>query len=100
MITTYTPGPWIKIGIEKAGVIGIMQDDKDAKKQICTLAFSSMDTETRIANANLIKEAPELLAALEEALRILGMMEVPVGLEDEMNQCEAQIMSVIEKAKV
>lgn len=79
MKTKHTPGPWV-MDIEKQTTghwyYKIVTEEKPLGNyplHICTL--NKFKDETHLKNANLIAAAPEMLEALENALRLLAVAE-------------------------
>lgn len=91
MTTTPTPGPWENyhwlIRHPTGGV------DEDGVPWTEVVATASND-----ANARLIAAAPDLLAACEEAERILGNMGYTSD-EGEPDECYRQLGAAIAKAR-
>lgn len=80
----YTPGPWISRGPVDDGygqhtnALRIYSGDKDSSRWVADVGCH-MDDE-RIANANLIAAAPDLLWALERLARHDAEADVREGL--------------------
>jgi hypothetical protein len=63
----FTPGPWLEYNSQGAKILNHWRI-WDGKTSVCTLAACE-NPEMEHANARLIAAAPDLLAALERAMR-------------------------------
>ena len=66
-----TPGPWERGGGDNGGGELLVYCNNSLGSAICdaTSHYSVFDKRTRIANLDLIAAAPELLEALQEAMK-------------------------------
>lgn len=92
--STHTPGPWT-VGDT---AIWALDDCEFHAIADCPVNHTCRDAETMWANARLIASAPDLLAALKEALAVHGG-DLRFGPdEDEQSWC-AQARAAIAKAE-
>ncbi len=75
MKTTHTPGPWTAVeeysnifGELAIGVLGNPRTPGEKAEAICVISLIPNSDDTDRANARLIAAAPELLAALKDAV--------------------------------
>lgn len=86
MTTKFTPGPWVTAGPGRGTVWhdGGAGDDVDICEVNVILAFNGRSfeelREMREANATLIAAAPQMLAALEAAVRELNEIRARDGV--------------------
>ena len=103
MKSQHTPGPWrIRELIGDDGriehQIATMADSDGFGKPIATVNY--LDSESRSANAALIADAPELLAALEDAEFLLRKAaQVSGPMQDSFRRSAEDARSAISKAR-
>lgn len=67
----HTPGPWDNFG-------GQIWQYWDGRK-VCLMSGESLDPEENIANMNLVKAAPDMLAALEAMVAEMDTPDLQCG---------------------
>ena len=103
-MSKHTPGPW-EVAIT-GGMARAVFKQGDPGGQICKLpgALFGPDGDTRLANAHVIAAAPEMLAALKDALGFLDC----VGIEEaednpdlvaSLDRMRARYNAIIDKAQ-
>jgi hypothetical protein len=95
---THTPKPW-RVGFTKSGNLAVWGDESHRQQGyseccICLIAPPGQITPIDHANGALIKAAPELLEAAEQALQVF----IDQGWDDDLKAAKS-LQSAIAKAK-
>lgn len=82
-VTTHTPGPWHLDEAESEATVYVPKNgDHDDQREVATvkiLRFVPDHAKEDLANANLIKAAPDLLAALKRVIQAFDVEAIDDG---------------------
>lgn len=69
-MSKHTPGPWISTGLYGGYIVRMRPDG--TRQILAEVMYNGNEQETVAANRRLLAAAPDLLAACEQALALLG----------------------------